>query len=428
MGMNRSFAVGWRQVGASAVIMACAAMVSSTFGIIAVPLAAEFHPSRMVMMLAITIMSAVSGVASPFLGNLMDKVSLRSLIGIGVAMLIGAYLALSFATSFTQVMVIFAVLFAGANVLAGPIAATVLLARWFDRRRGRALGIAISGIAGGTIFFPPLIQFLLDTFAWREGLRVLALILFLLTGPALLLLVNRPADRGLHPDGADGPPPTAEARGEGPALSTGAILSDPSFWLLAAVITTVLAGMMGMVTNVVPMAVDLGVKPPAAALIVSIYAATGFTAKLLFAALADRLNPRIIMFAVLGLFGAGMACLAQASHGYPVMILGAGLIGIGGMTLPLQSLLIPRMFGTEVVGRVAGLLSLVTLAALLGMPPLFGAIYDQTGSYAAIFLAFTGLSLLAMLLVPQIRLRLRAADIAPTTSRGNTEPVPQSAP
>lgn len=426
--MNRSFAVGWRQVGASAVIMACAAMVSSTFGIIAVPLAQEFHPSRMVLMLAITFMSAVSGVASPFLGNLMDKVSLRRLIGIGVAMLIGAYLALSFATSFTQVMAIFAILFAGANVLAGPIAATVLLTRWFDRRRGRALGIAISGIAGGTIFFPPLIQFLLDTFAWREGLRVLALILFLLTAPAVLLLVNRPADRGLNPDGADVPPPTAEASGAAAALSTGAILSDPSFWLLAAVITTVLAGMMGMVTNVVPMAVDLGIKPTAAALIISVYAGTGFAAKLLFAAMADRLNPRIILFAVLGLFGAGMAFLARAEHGYAMIILGSGLIGIGGMTLPLQSFLIPRIFGMEVVGRVAGLMGLVTLAALLVMPPLFGLIYDRTGSYAAIFQTFTGLSVLAMLLVPRIRLHLRDADIVPTTLRRGTEPEPQPVP
>jgi len=426
--MTRSFAVGWRQVGASAVIMACAAMVSSTFGIIAVPLAQEFHPSRMVLMLAITIMSAVSGVASPFLGNLMDKVSLRRLIGIGVAMLIGAYLALSFATSFTQVMAIFAILFAGANVLAGPIAATVLLTRWFDRRRGRALGIAISGIAGGTIFFPPLIQFLLDTFAWREGLRVLALILFLLTAPAVLLLVNRPADRGLYPDGAASPPLTAEARGEGAALSTGAILSDPSFWLLATVITTVFAGMMGMVTNVVPMAVDLGVTPTAAALIISVYAGTGFAAKLLFAAMADRLNPRIILFAVLGLFGAGMAFLAQAEHGYAMIVLGSGLIGIGGMTLPLQSFLIPRIFGMEVVGRVAGLMGLFTLAALLVMPPLFGLIYDLTGSYAAIFLTFAGLSVLVMLLVPRIRLHLRDTDIVPATLRRGAEPEPQPAP
>lgn len=426
--MKRSFAIGWRQVGASAVIMACAAMVSSTYGIVAVPLAQEFHPSRMVLMLAMTIMAAVSGIASPFLGDLMDKVPVRRIMAAGVALLVGGYVALSFATSFTQVMAIFAIFFAGSNILAGPIAATVLLTRWFDQRRGRALGFAISGIAGGTVLFPPLIQFLLDSFAWREALRALALILLLVTGPAVAMLVNRPEDRGLHADGADAPPQAALTTGTALTMSTGAILSDPSFWLLAAVVTTILAGMMGMVTNVVPMAIDLGVKPAAAAIVVSVYAGTGFIAKLLFAAMADRMSPRMIMFAVLGLFGAGMACLAQAPMGYGVIIVGSGLVGIGGMIIPLQSFVIPRIFGAEVVGRVSGLLSFVTLCGLLATPPLFGAIFDRTGSYAPIFFAFAGLSVVTMLLVPRIRLHLRGTDIAPTALRAAAEPEPQPAP
>ena len=97
--MKRNFAIGWRQDGASMVIMACAAMVASTYGVIAVPLAQEFQPSRMVLMLAMTIMSLGSAVAAPLLGDLMDKVSLRKLIGCGIALLVGGYLALSFASS-----------------------------------------------------------------------------------------------------------------------------------------------------------------------------------------------------------------------------------------------------------------------------------------------------------------------------------------
>ena len=114
--MSKSFAVGWRQVGASMVIMACSAMVASTYGIVAVPLAQEFHPSRVVLMLAMTVMAAVSGLVSPFLGDLMDKISLRRIIGLGVALLVGGYVALSFVTSFTQVIVICGLFFAGSNI------------------------------------------------------------------------------------------------------------------------------------------------------------------------------------------------------------------------------------------------------------------------------------------------------------------------
>jgi MFS family permease len=429
--MNRSFAIGWRQVFASMVIMACSAMVASTYGIVAVPLAQEFHPSRMVLMLAMTVMAAVSGVISPFLGNLMDKVSLRKIVGVGIALLVGGYLALSFVTSFVQVIVICGLFFAGSNILAGPISATVLLTRWFDQRRGTALGIAISGIAAGTVVFPLVIQALFNAFAWREGLRGLALILFLCCTPALALLVNRPEDRGLHADGANRPPEAAQEDPQGQTLSTGAIVSDPAFGLIAFVGTVVLSGMMGMVTNVVPMARDLGVNANAAAAIVSVYAATGVVAKLSFAAVADRLNPRYLMFLVLVLFGAGMACLAQATAGYRVILIGAGLIGTGGMMIPLQSFIVPRIFGHEVVGRVSGLLGFVNLCALLATPPIFGLIFDRTHSYTPAFLAFAGLALIAMLLVPRIRLHrhgVAAVNIAPTALHASLEPKPRPTP
>jgi MFS family permease len=407
--MNPSFAVGWRQVFASMVIMACSAMVASTYGIVAVPLAHEFHPSRMVLMLAMTVMAAGSGIMSPFLGNLMDKVSLRKIIGIGITLLVSGYLALSMVTSFIQVIVICGLFFAGSNILAGPISATVLLTRWFDKRRGTALGIAISGIAAGTVIFPLVIQALFNALDWRGGLRGLALILFLCCAPALMLLVNRPEDRGLHADGVAQPPEAAQRAAKSPRLSTGAILSDPAFWLVAFVVTVVLSGMMGMIVNVVPMARDLGVNANAAAAIVSVYAATGVVAKLGFAAVADRLNPRYLMFFVLALFGGGMFALAHATAGYTMILVGAGLIGTGGMMIPLQSFIVPRIFGPEVVGRVSGLLGFVNLCALLATPPIFGLVYDRTQSYSPAFLAFAGLALIAMLLVPRIRLHSRRA-------------------
>jgi MFS family permease len=294
-----------------------------------------------------------------------------------------------------------------------------LLTRWFDKRRGTALGIAISGIGLGTVIFPPLIQFLFDHFAWREALRVLALILAVVTVPALLALVDRPAYRGLAPDGAEAQAQTADGMVEPlVTLSTGQILSDPTFWIVGMISTIILSGMMGSVTNLVPMAVDFGVSAQSAAWIVSLYAATAFASKLSFAALGDRVSPRYLLFAVLFFFAAGMACLARAADGYAVILIGSALVGLGGMTVPLQSFLIPRVFGVAVVGRVSGMLNLLNLCALLATPPLFGRIFDTTGSYALIFVIFAAVAVFAMLFVPKVRLspreqRPQAAPAAP---------------
>ncbi len=86
------------------------------------PLAAEFGPSRFVLMLAMTVMSLVSGLISPVLGSLMDRVSLRKIVLAGAGFMVAGYLALSFAPSFNAVLAIFALLIAPANVLMGMMA------------------------------------------------------------------------------------------------------------------------------------------------------------------------------------------------------------------------------------------------------------------------------------------------------------------
>lgn len=403
--MNASFGTGWRQVAACLFLMASGAMVSSAYGIVAVPLDAEFRPSRMVLMLTITVMSLVSGLLAPLAGSLMDRVSLRLMMGAGAVSLVTGFALLSLATSFTQVLVIYGVFMAPANLLVGPMAAAVLLSRWFVRRRGTALGIAVSGVALGGFVFPPLIQFLLDNHDWRDALRILAIVVALCTLPAAALVVDRPSDKGLHPDGAATEPPGQQAAGDQPQLSTRALLTDPTFWIVAVVMSVVLSGMMGMVTNLPPLAVGQGIDPAAAALLISVYAATGFIAKLAFAAVADRLNLRHLIFLSLAGFASGMACLIGADLGYGMIALGVGIAGLfGGVMVPLQALLVPRIFGPHVVGRVSGILNLVVLGALLATPPIFGLIFDMTGSYDAIFVTFAALSLATMLLVPHMRL------------------------
>jgi MFS family permease len=288
------------------------------------------------------------------------------------------------------------------------VAATVLLSRWFDLRRGRAIGFAIAGVAAGGFFFPMIIQGLLDAHQWREALRLLGLGLALWTVPATLLVVNWPADRGLISDGASEPSARAQEESTRPPITVRELLTDPAFWLIAVTVAIVTSGMKGMVTNLAPLAIDNGIRATDAAYLISIYAGCGFIAKLNFAALADRLGPRILMFVALGGFALGMACMTQAYAGYGAIALGAAIIGLfGGLMVPIEAFLASRVFGEQAVGRVMGVLSGVILIALLSTPPLFGLIFDLTGSYMGIFWTFSGLGLVALLWLPAIRLQPR---------------------
>jgi MFS family permease len=401
-------------VASGFVLLACVATITACYSIVAVPLAAEFQPSRTVLLLSMTVVSAVSAVLAPLLGTLMDKTSLRRLMTLGAAFLSAGFTALTFTQSFSQVLVIYAILIAPANVLLGPVAITVLLSRWFTARRGAALGIAIAGVSMGSVVFPPIIQALLGAFPWREALRAFALILLVVTLLAARLVIDRPSDRGLHPDGAvQDPELTATAAR---SFSVGRILGDPSFWLIFMMVGVVTSGMKGMITNLALMGNAEGFTAQAAALLISIYGASAFVAKLGFAAVADRINLRYLAVAALLGFAAGMLMLSQARFGYGVVAFGVAVTGLfGGLMIPLETLLGARVFGRDAVGRAVGLLSMALLFLLLMTPPLFGRIFDLTGNYSAAFYLFAGLAVAATLIVPFVRLEAR--DKSPVTGQ-----------
>ena len=117
-----------------------------------------------------------------------------------------------------------------------------------------------------------------------------------------------------------------------------------------------------------------------------------------------------------------MACLTQAGAGYWAIALGVCLIGLfGGLMVPLKSLLVPRIFGQKVVGRAMGMMSVISLCAMLATPPLFGLAFDLTGSYATISLTFAVLAAAGMLLVPYIRMHPRGG--APVSPRLDGKPA-----
>jgi MFS family permease len=404
-------AIGWRQVVACAMLMGVMGIMTAGYGMFAVPLGQEFKPSRMVLMLAITVMSIVTAILSPFLGNLMDRVPLKRLMALGVVSVSGGFLALSFTTSMVQVLLVYGLLLAPTNVLMGPIIVTVLLSRWFANHRGRAIGLAITGMSVVSLSLPPLIQWLLDNNDWRVAFRLLALIFFLFTSLAVLMIVEDPAKKGLLPDGGEAPGEAAQASADVAPVGVKAILTDPAFWIIGAIFALILAGVKGMITNLVPMAIDVGIKPSSAALLMSIFSATGIASKLVFSLVADKIGYRLLLAAAIAGFALGLLCLTRAEAGFWVIAAGVSLVAMfGGLSTPLQGMLVPRIFGQRVIGRVFGLLSLVMLALALSSPPAFGLAYDRTGSYDAMFYFLAAVSAATLVLVPYLRMQPRVVE------------------
>ncbi len=404
--MKTAIYPGWWQVAVATMIQAVsAASIFTAYSIVAAPLKAEFGPSNLVLMLGITVTTLASGVLSPPLGAALDKFSVRWLMFAASCLVSLGFLLMSFATSMVQVIIIYGAFMAASAVLLGPLAASTLLARWFSRRRGMAIGLAASGSAMGGLVLPPLLQWLIDTYEWREALRIFAAIIFVLTGPAIALLISdRPSDRGLTVENEPPSPAVSVDTAAAVTFSMASAIKDPKFWLIALLLGTVFCGPMAVVSNLIQFVTDKGVEASQGALLLSIISGAGFVGKLLSAALLDRLNLRLVMMAMLVVLALGMFLFLQANT-FNLLALAAVFSGLSsGMGSPLWSVTIAKVYGPEQIGKMMGSMTMVIMPFTLCSPPIFGWVYDVTGSYDNAFIGYIVMLLFTLLLMTQLRL------------------------
>src|ERR1700685_1763212 len=170
VGRHRLFRGWWIVV--VAVVGQCfglAPMLVYTFGIFAKPLAQEFKTNRGSIALAVSLLDLVITFAAPGAGRLVDRYGARRVIVISYFGFAASLVGLSLVQpplSLLYGLYAFAGLVGIATV---PVTFSRVVANWFDRKRGLALGFASTGIGLGAFIMPSLTQFLIDAAGWRRA-------------------------------------------------------------------------------------------------------------------------------------------------------------------------------------------------------------------------------------------------------------------
>jgi MFS family permease len=197
-----------------------------------------------------------------------------------------------------------------------------------------------------------------------------------------LVVVGRPEERGLAPDG-DAPEPGApRAAAAGHAASASlALLGDRNFLAITLAIGSVFSVLGGLLTNLHAWATDLGIPAERASLLFSALSACGIVGKLGFGAIADRASKRGLVWAAMAMLGVFLGVLL-ARPGFGWLVAASGLAGfaLGGF-LPLWGALIGDCFGRESFGRVMGTMGPLMLPLNIGALQLAPWSFDSTGSY-----------------------------------------------
>ena len=359
------------------------------------------------------------------IGRVVDRRGARPVEIAGAISLATGFLLLARVRSLPALYGCLAVPVALGSTCIGGLPNNAAVARWFVRKRGRALGFSTAGISAGGILFAPLAQFLIERVGWRDAYALLGLTVAALVLPPVLAFMRRdPAELGLMPDGE--PPPSSDDPGAGLAffererersVRPQVAVRQANFWLLAAAFGITMAGLSSVLLYQIPLLRDRGMPADRAALVLGATAAMGVVGKLGFGALLDRFDQRRVAAACFCLQAAGVLLLWLGPiHSGPLLACYVVLYGYAmGGNATLQASLVGEAFGRLHYGAIAGRMApLIVVAQAIGVPAT-GFVRDLTGRYdAALALVVAG-ALAAMAIVLRVQLPSRLQELPAST-------------
>jgi sugar phosphate permease len=334
-------------------------------------------------------------------GWIVDRFGPRRLMMAGILMAGGALVGLG-AISAAWAFYFFYFFNALGYVCGGPLPCQVLLSRWFDKTRGRAMGIAYLGIGIGGAIVPLLAAWLTSQFGWRGSLQAVGVLIVLIAFPLAYLVKEAPPTpargepvRLARPEPVEGRARSGQAGETRAEPGVRSVLSSPAFYLLALGSMCSIAAVGGTNQHLkLFLSLDRGYTQADAAGIISLVLTVSIAGRLLMGWLADRMPRRHVMLLIYLLVASAIPLLLVRSAGMTMY----GFAAIFGLGLGGEYLIIPLMagelFGVKVLGRVMGIVLTADGVAEATAPMLVGYLRDRTGSYDVGFFVLVGAALL----------------------------------
>ncbi|WP_298196195.1 MFS transporter [Novosphingobium sp.] len=386
------FRHGWRLVLAASFGFSFFSVNLAAAGLFMAPLAKEFGWSRTLLSGGPSIATTMTAVLGPFFGALIDRYGSRRLALPGLVATIGAVCAFGLLNGRPWEWLGMWVVFGVVSVSIKSTIWTSAVVGLFERSRGLALGLTLSGTAIAQALVPPLANWLIEQWGWRTafvglGLGWGGITLFLAW---LFLHVPGETTRTSNLD---------EPRLRTANLKSGLTVKEAwrnrALWQLALSSFLIMALTMGLTIHLFPILTEAGVTRKHAALLTGLSGLAGIAGKLVTGYLLDRIRPNIVGGLTLCAAAAGFALLIEGIAS-PTLIVIALLVNgyAAGTKTHITGYLTAGYAGMRSFGAIYGFMSaLVSLASGLG-PLLAGVSYDVLGGYAP-FLAFGTIGCLA---------------------------------
>jgi MFS family permease len=307
----------------------------------------------------------------PFIGSIVDRYGLVTPVMVSLLGLSVAYVLLGMFVQSIATFVILAMLQAILGSASSPLAYTRAINTVFNKQRGLALGVALSGAGVAATFGPTLISNAIDAFGWRGAYFAMALFT-LIVGAVIVIVLSR----------LKGVTSSATIDTEAASKDFKIAKASRTYWTIMAAIFCLSLGLGGLMIHFVPILLDVGFTTDAAVKIAGVIGIAVVLGRLLVGFAVDRIFAPRVAIAILCACISGV--LALALFGSAVAVPAAFVIGFSvGAEVDLIGYLVARYFGIHAYGQIYGRQYATFLIATGLSPVILGAVRDATGNYTA---------------------------------------------
>jgi MFS family permease len=318
-------------------------------------------------------------------GWMIDKYGPRRLMIAGILMMGTALVGLSFAST-PGLFYLFYVFNALGYVCGGPLPCQVLISRWFDKNRGKAMGIAYLGIGVGGAVAPHMARLLENNFDWHTSLAIMGFLGVAIALPLVYFIKGASSINNMS------------VRQE-TAVPIRDILRNRNFYLLGIGSMCAIGVVGGINQHLKLYLSDLQYTQKHAAAIISLVLFSSLGGRLLMGWLADLMPRKYVMILIYMIVASVIPFLLMPDFTGRIYIFAVIFgLGLGGdyMIIPLMA---GDLFGVRALGRVMGIILVADGVAEASFPMLLGKMYDTAGSYRLGFIVLICVALTGALIV-----------------------------
>ena len=271
-------------------------------------------------------------------------------------------------------------------ILGGPLACQVLISRWFNENRGKAMGIAYLGIGIGGAMAPLISKAMSSAFGWHYALAGLGVMVILIAFPFSFFI----KDRNSFSQSKN----TQEEK-----VPMKNILKSRNFYLLGFGSMCSVAAVGGVYQHLKLYLVANNFDQSSAAYVMSFVLLSSLIGRVLMGFLADLIHRKYVMILIYSIVGCAIPLLILPDFPGRIYIFAVIFgIGLGGdyMIVPLMA---GDLFGVKALGRTMGIILIADVIAEAAFPVVVGKFRDLTGSYTIGFSILIGMALLGTLIV-----------------------------